>query len=112
MNPILEKSYLTKHAKKLFTVYWEEMGNARSFNKLQKWCLKRQIVEPRSLNQPTRMGLWKAMWRWAAKNRDEAFEIYSKAPGTYPEEWSEMIVKYSRTSFQNKTFKKEYENAH
>jgi hypothetical protein len=108
MNPVLEKKYLD--GEQLYKVYWKEMGNARSFNKLQKWCLSHQIVNPKTLTVPTRMGLWKAMWRWAAKNREKAFAIYSKAEtAVTPEEWDEMIVKYSRTSFQNATFKKEYD---
>ena len=109
-NPILDKKYLP--GKELFRVYYLEMGNGRSFGRLQKWCLSHQIVNPKTLNVPTRMGLWKAMWRWAAKNREEAWEILSESTiDIPPEEWDELIKKHSMTSFQNVTFRREYEES-
>lgn len=107
-NCIMDKKYLD--GERLYRVYWEEMGKARSFSKLQKWCLTHHVVNPKTLKVPTRMGLWKSMWRWAAKNRETAFKIYSEAETDItPEEWDELIVKYSKTSFQNVTYTKEYD---
>ena len=115
-NPIRDKKYLD--GEKLFIVYWQEMGEARSTIRLQAWCLSHSIVNPKSQNVPTRMGLWKAMWRWATENKDKAYKIWVKACDSeneeYPEysiEWNKIMLKNSKSAFQNVTHKKAYYNA-
>lgn len=118
-NPILDKKYLD--GEQLFKVYWQEMGSARSTVRLQRWCLAHSIVNPKTQNVPTRMGLWKAMWRWASENRDEAFrvwisstkglETYSTPDLEFVAEWNKLIVKNAKTSFQNVRYAKAYYNA-
>ena len=114
-NPIRDKKYLD--GEQLFAVYWQEMGDGRSTIRLQRWCLAHSIVNPKTLNVPTRMGLWKAMWRWATENQNKAYEIWkSQFNNSVPEEahqlrWKREILKNAKTSFQNVTHKKAYYNS-
>ena len=116
-NPFKTKSYLVQHAEQLFTVYWQEMGTARSVLKLQRWCLSHSIVDPKTQNVPTRMGLWKVMWRWATENQDKAKVIWKNSiTELYPdahtelmeENWNKTILKNAKTAFQNSTHLKNY----
>lgn len=119
-NPILDKKYLD--GEQLFKVYWQEMGSARSTVRLQRWCLSHSIVNPKTQNVPTRMGLWKAMWRWASENREQAKEIWKiSVLDSYAEQanknyfiemdWKTLILKNAKTSFQNVRYAKAYYNA-
>lgn len=119
-NPILDKKYLD--GEQLFKVYWQEMGSARSTVRLQRWCLAHSIVNPKTQNVPTRMGLWKAMWRWASENRDIAYTVWRESTviedgmalptDSYKYEWDKLILKNAKTSFQNVRYAKAYyENA-
>ena len=108
-NPIMDKKYLD--GEQLFKVYWQEMGTARSTGRLQKWCLANSIVNPKTFNVPTRMGLWKVMWRWATANQDKAYEIWKNskpfddsvemALSIYQFEWEKLILKNARSAFQS-----------
>ena len=116
-NPFNDKKYLD--GEQLFTVYWKEMGTARSTLRLQKWCLANSIVNPKTQNVPTRMGLWKVMWRWATENQDKSKEIWMKSMITdFPDidvpdngldsVWKSLILKNAKTAFQSATHNKNY----
>ena len=106
-NPFIDSKYLD--GEKLFRVYWLDMGNARSIGRLQKWCLSHEIVNPKTFNVPTRMGLWKTMWRWATRNQEQAKEIWIKSMGkdtstlNVVDDWDTVIHRNAKTAFQNIT---------
>lgn|SRR5574341_1396643 len=79
----LRENYLD--SEKLFHKYFE-MGNAASATKLVNYALSCGMISPEG-KQPTPMGVWKAMWRWASlkDNKDRAFEIFSHYIDNY--EW-------------------------
>jgi len=114
-NPIRDKKYLD--GERLFTVYWQEMGDSRTTIRLQRWCLAHSIVNPKTQNVPTRMGLWKAMWRWAVENQDEAIKVwsegmdYNKIDGVVESEWNKLILNNAKTSFQNVTHTRKFYHA-
>lgn len=115
-NPIRDKKYLD--GERLFTVYWQEMGDSRSTIRLQKWCLAHSIVNPKTQNVPTRMGLWKAMWRWAVENQDKSYEIWHDAiennvasmnsKEAWQESWDKLVLNNAKTSFQNVTHTRKF----
>ena len=93
----------------LFKYYFQTMGTARSMDKLSRFCKTEGIVN-KDGNPPTRMGLHKAMWRWAIRkeNQQEAFEIYtsSELGRTFPvipswEEWIEYLRGKIETAYQH-----------
>lgn len=112
-NPIRDKKYLD--GERLFTVYWQEMGDSRSTIRLQRWCLAHSIVNPKTQNVPTRMGLWKAMWRFAVDNQDKAFDIWCDSSGfdlgSARKEWDRLILNNAKTSFQNVTHTRKFYHA-
>jgi|GEM_PF-1552179 len=92
------KNYKFLDGEELFKKYFEEMGTARSINKLVKWCISSGKINPQTGKPPTRMGVWKAMWRWALlpENSSKAFEIFRKSlssDGEFVgiEKWNEYI---------------------
>ena len=68
-------AYKYLDGEQLYRVYWVEMGEARSIKRLASWCAANGLKNKRTGKPPTRMGAWKAMWRWAANNPEQAFEI-------------------------------------
>lgn len=103
---------------KLFTVYWAEMGTARSYGKLVNWCKSNGVINPKTQKVPGRMGIWKSMYRWAVNNQDKAFEIAQKGfmdGGEYltRERWDKEMKEKVDTSYQSKNFTKRWkkENA-
>jgi len=62
----------------LFTKYFS-MGAASSVSVLTRFAIANGMRDSRG-NNPTRMGVWKAMWRWASleQNKSKAFEIFNK----------------------------------
>lgn len=83
---------------KLFRKYFEEMGPARSITKLTEWCKSQGCKNPLTGKPPTRMGVWKSMWRWALlpENERTAFEIFKKSLASEGElvvleKWNEYI---------------------
>ena len=62
---------------KLF-IKWCEMGGY-SVARLCNFAISEGMKNTVGRN-PTRMGAWKAMWRWASmkENKDRAFELFSK----------------------------------
>lgn len=102
--------------KKLFEVYWVDMGNSRSIAKLQKWCGSNNFSNPKTGKLPTRMGVWKCMWRWASRNMDEAYAVAQKGvaqQGEFitPEEWLETMKTKIETAWQYDNFKKKWDKA-
>lgn len=71
-------AYTYLNGEKLYRVYWVEMGDARSYKRLRNWCISNNMVNAKTHKPPTRMGLWKAMWRWAVTHQDKAFEIMNE----------------------------------
>ena len=115
------KRYLD--GKKLFEVYWVEMGGPRefggsaSYKKLEGWCKANNMIHP-VLGTVGRMGIWKSMWRWAVENQDESYAVAQKGVsqnGAYitKERWEAEMFPKMKTSYQNKnkTARWEHENA-
>lgn len=65
----------------LYKLYWEEMGLARSYVKVRKWCASNGYRNPKTGKAPAPMAPFWRMWRWALekKNFETAYEIYNKA---------------------------------
>jgi hypothetical protein len=74
-HPNLRESYMD--GEKLFRKYFE-MGDARSIPRLQLMVKQDTGIEP------SLMGVWKSMWRWASlsENRDTAWQIYQRWDGS------------------------------
>lgn len=94
---------------KLFTVYWAEMGSARSYSKLVRWCESNKVINPKTQRPPNRMGIWKSMYRWAVNNPDKAYEIAQKGfldDGKFltRERWDAEMKEKVSTSYQSKNF--------
>ncbi len=94
----------------LFKYYFQTMGTARSMDKLVKLCASEGVLNPAYGNAPTRMGIYKSMWRWALKkeNQKEAYEIYtsSELGNLFPvvktwEEWIEFLKSRIETAYQH-----------
>ena len=109
------ESYLD--SKKLFEVYWVDMGAARSIKKVVEWCKANGMINPINGKPPTRMGVWKGIYRWALKNQDEAYVIAQKGVSQHgdfitPEEWKLNMARKVGTSWQNDNFTKKWERDH
>lgn len=92
------KRFLAGHEEELFSYYYETMGDARSYGKLQAYCATRGWVNSRTHKAPTAMALWFSMWRWAIRpeNRDAAYQIYQnyeRDDGRFctPAEWDALL---------------------
>ncbi len=77
------KQFLKGHEEELFLYYYETMGDARSYQKLQGYCVTQGWINPdkkRKNRVPGRMALWFAIWRWAIRpeNQTQAYEVYQK----------------------------------
>lgn len=99
-SPNLREKYLD--AEKLFRKYWE-MGEKRSINLLTEWAISQGIQSPSGKN-PTPMGIWKAMWRWASlkENKDKALKIAQEFEAINPDRWNkEMILIRIPTAWQH-----------
>jgi hypothetical protein len=99
-NKVKEKKYLP--GDRLYKAYMA-MGDARTIGKMMRWCITNQIVNPATLSLPTRMGIWKAIWRWAAENYQEAYDIAREVyPTMDKQEWDVFLYSKSKTAFQNR----------
>lgn len=103
--------------KKLFEVYWVEMGAARSTSKLVKWCLSNKMISP-TTGKTDRMAVWKAMYRYAVNNVEESYTTAQKGVSQHgdfitPEEWKTNMTNKVLSSFQSEAFTKKWnkENA-
>lgn len=65
----------------LFKYYFETMGASRSIIKLIEHCRSEYMIHPEQGKPPTKMGIYKSMWRWATlkENQRKAYEIYNNA---------------------------------
>lgn len=84
---------------KLFKLYFEEFGTARSVAKLVSYCKTEGTKNPHTGRPPTRMGVWKAMWAWALmpENLTIARQIFNNGlalSGEYysDDEWKEFCT--------------------
>ena len=98
---------------KLFTVYWAEMGTARSYGKMVNWCKSNNIINPKTQKPPNRMGIWKAVWRWAVNHQEKAFEIAQKGfmdGGEFltRERWEKELNEKVNTSYQSDSFSRRW----
>lgn len=94
----------------LFKYYFSVMGTARSMDKLVKLCASDGVTNPAYGTPPTRMGIYKSMWRWALKkeNQKEAYNIYtsSELGELFPviqswEEWIEFLRSKIESAYQH-----------
>ena len=89
----------------LFRKYYE-MGDAKSITRLRKFAISQGMVSSTG-KEPTDMGVWKAMWRWASlkENAYKAWEIYSNRDGQECnfDEWVEVMKKTIRAAWQHPT---------
>ena len=69
----LREKYLD--AERLFRKYVED-GETRSISALTEWAKQEGMKSSRG-DEPTQMGVWKAMWRWASlkENKETAWKI-------------------------------------
>lgn len=74
----------------LFRYYFQTMGEARSLPKLSEHCRQEYMIHPEHGTPPTRMGIYKAMWRWATRkeNQQLAWEIYNSSQ--LGDDWEEI----------------------
>lgn len=77
----LRENYL--NGEKLFRQYFS-MGAGASASRLQKFAITSGMLSPDG-NEPTTMGVWKAMWRWASlkENKNTAFSIFCDHVNNY-----------------------------
>lgn len=77
---------------KLFTMYFGVRGG-ESITTLAKLAVSSGMtsVEYKNKNKIPRMGVWKAMWRWASlkENRDRAFQIFCDYLDKYGWTWDD-----------------------
>lgn len=103
-NSNLKEKYLDGEV--LFRKYYE-MGDARTIQRLRKFAVS-QGMSSSTGKEPTPMGVWKAMWRWASlkENCQSAFEIYRTWTSKEFDEWNEYMLKTIKTAWQFTTVAK------
>lgn len=118
MRKKLRESYLD--GEKLFKHYCV-MGGAKSVSVLTRYAIAQKMISPNG-KEPTRMGVWKAMWRWASLNRNSAYELFLQASQNgfdvaddtwwkefFPdgevtvERWNKMMLQKIRSAWQYPT---------
>ena len=104
-NPNLRESYLDGEI--LFKKYFE-MGAAKTVERLRRFAVS-QGMKSKDGNDPTPMGVWKSMWRWASlkENHTKAWGIYSKNnPDKTWNDWESDLVSNMRTAWQHSNLAK------
>jgi hypothetical protein len=110
-NTNLREKYLD--AERLFRKYIND-GETRSIASLTEYALL-QGMKSSNGQEPTPMGVWKAIWRWASTHKDEAWNLMKNQTfGSknnkfqYDEkEWKEnMIYEKIPAAWQHPTNKK------
>ena len=104
-NPNLRESYLDGEI--LFKKYFE-MGAAKTVERLRRFAVS-QGMKSKDGNDPTPMGVWKSMWRWASlkENHIKAWGIYSKNnPDKTWNDWESDLVSNMRTAWQHSNLAK------
>ena len=109
----LRENYLD--GERLFRQYFA-MGAGASATRLQEFAVTCGMLSPEG-NEPTVMGVWKAMWRWASlkENKSTAFEIFVNHVDNYDwqlgdpdlpwkgdrhELWTQFMEQKIRSAFQ------------
>lgn len=94
----------------LFKKYYEEMGEARSQQRLREWCARNGFINPKTGDMPSQMAVWNRMWRWAlmSENQKAAYDIFNKAmrdEGKFYswEDWKEFLDDRALTVFNMST---------
>jgi hypothetical protein len=95
MTPINMRKTRFLDGKKIFLLYYRDMGSARSIGKA-KIQLGREAINPTTGRIVNDMAMWGSMYRWAMNNLDTSYQIFSAAmrdEGKYHtfEEWKEFI---------------------
>lgn len=103
-HPNLKEKYLDGEL--LFRKYYE-MGEARSIERLRRFATSQGMTSSTG-KEPTPMGVWKAMWRWASlkENCQAAYEIYHKWTFKEFDEWEKDMLKTIKTAWQFTTVAK------
>lgn len=70
-NPNLREKYLD--AERLFRKYVSD-GVSRNIKSLTEWAIAEGMTSSNG-GEPTPMGCWKAMWRWASTHKELAWEL-------------------------------------
>lgn len=89
----------------VWTHYWVEMGESRSFIKLSKWLKSSKgVINPETGREITPMGLWFALWRWAVKNPEKSRIIANKgisSSGRFftEDEWKSILDDKSKVVY-------------
>jgi len=84
------------------------MGESRTIQLLTEWAILEKMLSSKG-NEPTQMGIWKAMWRWASlkENRDTAWGIYKQHNTVSFENWKrKMIEVHIPSAWQHPTIPK------
>lgn len=65
----------------LFRMYYQEMGQARSYIKLSRLLATKGYTNPKTGNACIPYALWYKVWRWALmkEHQQEAYQIYNDA---------------------------------
>ena len=98
--------YISKHileGEQFYRKYWE-MGNARSWTKIQKWAKANGILTSRG-QYPNRMSCFKAAWRWAFYHQDVAKQIAQPFVEFDDEQWQKEFLQKGVSAYQNKKYK-------
>lgn len=110
-NANLREKYLD--GEKLFRKYVED-GETRSIESLTDWAILKGMTSS-SGQEPTKMGVWKAIWRWASTHKEQAWELVQdktfgtkKNPFKYDKyRWEqEMIIIRIPSAWQHSTHAK------
>lgn len=70
-SPNLREKFLD--GEKLFRKYIE-MGEDRTIELLTEWAISQGMTSSSGI-EPSQMGVWKAVWRWASTHKDSAWQI-------------------------------------
>lgn len=104
----LREKYLDAEA--LFRKYIDD-GETRTIKGLTEWA-RVQGMKSSNGDQPTEMGVWKAIWRWASTHKELAWELmkdqtfgYSKSRFKYTREtWEQDMIQVKiRSAWQHAT---------
>jgi hypothetical protein len=110
-NPNLREKYLD--SEKLFKKYIED-GETRSISSLTEFA-KLHGMKSSTGQEPTDMGVWKAIWRWASTHKDEAWNLvkdqtfgskHKRYKYDYKQWEEEMIYRIIKSAWQHPTNKK------
>lgn len=72
-----------------------EMGESRTIRDLVEWAKLQGMTSSRG-DEPTAMGVWKAIWRWASTHKEEAWELMKDQTFGY----KHNQYKYTRSTWE------------